>query len=342
MESLSFITEIQAIMHACGDSRRATKQSAGLIESMVRADITHICTHGMSLNQSEDRVLEYILFLMRGDRYRLKHVLRNVSYKKLAKQVHKSVSEESMEDPLLGCGTSKHSLTVSFMDPIGPDTNLDFSSLLDKESLDSINTDRYQRYEILTRCMNTQEYLEFTECRSVNFTRRPQKLRDWLSLPLIEERGSSRLLEVLGYLCYEAVRRLVETALSCRDREQSLSRIFDPVSSPFPQSDLIKHDSSGSTGMTSRPMKRSSVSGSEQDSFPPLVSTSPLTALRPPRHKRPRIQPSLPFHPVHPPLLPSHLREAYRIVTGERSPFLLLGPGRVANSRLRKAQRLFF
>ena len=246
MEPVSFLSEIQAIMHACGDSKRASRDSALLIESIVRTEITSVCRQAFSLTQSEDKLLESFLFLMRRDKPRLKHVLRNVTYKKLVKQVHRSISEESVEDPLIGCSGLKPPLSAPFLDPIGSDTKLDFSSLLDSDVTDCVSAERYERYESLTRCMNTQQYLEFTECRTVNFTRRPQKLRDWLSLPfLAEDRGSSRLLEVLGYLCYDVVRRLVETGLECRDRERSLSRIFDSVSSPLPTSDVIKQEPTG-------------------------------------------------------------------------------------------------
>ena len=244
MEPVSFLSEIQAIMHACGDSKRPSRDSAVLIESIVHAEITCVCREAFSLTQSEDKLLESLLFLMRRDRSRLKHVLRNFSYKKLVKQVHRSISEESVENPLIGSGL-KPPLSAPFLDPIGSDTKLDFS-LLDSDVTDCVSTERYERYESLTRCMNTQQYLEFTECRTVNFTRKPQKLRDWLSLPyLAEDRSTCRLLEVLGYLCYDVVRRLVETGLECRDRERSLSGIFDSVSSPLTTSDVIKQEPIG-------------------------------------------------------------------------------------------------
>ena len=99
-----------------------------------------------------------------------------------------------------------------------------------------LNCRRYERYELLTRSMNTQQYLEFTECRAANFTQRPQKLREWLSLS--EERASPRLLELLGFLCYEAVRRLVETGLLSRDCQTAcVSGSLHP--------DLTKQESTG-------------------------------------------------------------------------------------------------
>ena len=106
------------------------------------------------------------------------------------------------------------------------------------------------------------------------------------------------------------------------------------VPNPNIPSDL--HVSVGLPAVTSRSLRRS-----EQQSLPPLVSTSPLTPLRA-RHKRARSQPPGPLHPLRPPLLPTHVREAHRRICRERAPFFLLGAGSLPDSRLRRAQRLFF
>ena len=144
MDPVSFISEIQSIMHACGDARHPSRETATLIESIIQSEMGRVCRHAASLSRSEDRLLESLLFLMRGDAPRLRHVLRNVSYKKLAKQMQRSLAEEATEDPLFVCsGPARGPPTLSFLDPIGTDNKLDFLSLLETEqSPDSVSRER--------------------------------------------------------------------------------------------------------------------------------------------------------------------------------------------------------
>ena len=143
MEPVSFHTEILSIMHACGDARHPSRDTATLIEAIIQTGAARLCRHAVSLSNSEDRLLESLLFMMRSDRPRLGHVMRNVSYKKLAKQMQRAVTEEATEDPLLGCyAPPRAPPALSFLDPVGSDSRLDFLSLLDDQTGDSVSRER--------------------------------------------------------------------------------------------------------------------------------------------------------------------------------------------------------
>ena len=143
MEPVSYLSEILSIMHACGDNRHPLRETAALVESIVQSGMTRVCRHAASLSRSEDRLLECFLFMMRGDTPRLRHVMRNVSYKKLAKQMQRSAAEGATEDPLFGCyAPARGPPTLSFLDPIAPDSKLDFLSLLDDRTSDSVSRER--------------------------------------------------------------------------------------------------------------------------------------------------------------------------------------------------------
>ncbi len=79
---------------------------------------------------------------------------------------------------------------------------------------------RLQNADRITRNMSRQEYMEFTECRQASFTyKKSKKFRDWLNAAQYTDyKLNDDVLEVLGFVAWEMVRMIVETALAIRDR----------------------------------------------------------------------------------------------------------------------------
>lgn len=92
-------------------------------------------------------------------------------------------------------------------EPVNPDVSRDMIRRL--RSADS-----------LTRDMSREEYMEYSECRQASFTyKKAKKFRDWLNpAQYIDFRLNDDVIEILGFLAWEMVRRLTEGALEVKSR----------------------------------------------------------------------------------------------------------------------------
>ncbi|KAJ3067762.1 Transcription initiation protein spt3 [Podochytrium sp. JEL0797] len=72
----------------------------------------------------------------------------------------------------------------------------------------------------ITRDMSKEEYVYYSECRQASFTfKKAKKFRDWSGLMLYyKNKPNSDVLDILGFLAYECVARLTETALQVKQQ----------------------------------------------------------------------------------------------------------------------------
>lgn len=70
----------------------------------------------------------------------------------------------------------------------------------------------------LTREMTREEYMEYSECRQASFTfKKAKKFRDWLNpAQYIDLKLNDDVIEILGFMGWEMVRRVTEAALSVK------------------------------------------------------------------------------------------------------------------------------
>ncbi|KAH3726785.1 hypothetical protein DPMN_052654 [Dreissena polymorpha] len=91
-----------------------------------------------------------------------------------------------------------------------------FVRLFEDEEEDEIKYERLLRAELTSRCMDPQQYLEFSEARCTNFSRKTQKFRDWMFSGLeAEVKPNQYALEVLSYLAYETVAQVSKIHMGC-------------------------------------------------------------------------------------------------------------------------------
>ncbi len=66
-----------------------------------------------------------------------------------------------------------------------------------------------------TSRMTPDEYMFYSECKTASFThRKGKKFREWAEInKLVDMRANDDFVEVLGYLCFELLRKLTEAAL---------------------------------------------------------------------------------------------------------------------------------
>lgn len=102
--------------------------------------------------------------------------------------------------------------TVDLLDdePVDPDAQVDIAR-------------RLHEADVLTRDMTREEYMEYAECRQASFTyKKAKKFRDWMNpVQYIDYRLNDDVVEILGFLAWDMVRRITERALSLKRRDHS-------------------------------------------------------------------------------------------------------------------------
>lgn len=84
---------------------------------------------------------------------------------------------------------------------------------------------RLQFADRVTKDMSRLEYMEYAECRQASFTyKKSKKFRDWLNpAQYIDLRLNDDVVEILGFLAWELVRKITETALKMKKDPEIVS-----------------------------------------------------------------------------------------------------------------------
>jgi transcription initiation protein SPT3 len=95
---------------------------------------------------------------------------------------------------------------------------------LESEEIKEESRRRLREADQITRGMTKTEYMEFTECRQASFTyKKAKKFREWLAIPLAvtEYRLGDDVLEIVGFMASELVRKITEGALKIAQADSS-------------------------------------------------------------------------------------------------------------------------
>ncbi|XP_062511607.1 transcription initiation protein SPT3 homolog isoform X2 [Corticium candelabrum] len=227
--------------HAFGDVRHALSQSAALVEDIVRHQIRRLVVQTVdvtNLRGGRFMNIEDVVFLLRHNKEKLKRVVRYITYRDIGQKVQKQMGAEeddtssemscldSVKVPLTSC-SKRRKLCFDFLR--SPDNHSGKLEVTDE--LDEVSLDRMERADSRTHSMDHTQYIEFSECRQINFHKKLSKFRDWLDCgSLIDLKPGSAVLEVFGYLAYETVGQLVELSLLVKRDADGHS---DPLSSDY-------------------------------------------------------------------------------------------------------------
>ncbi|XP_028412245.1 transcription initiation protein SPT3 homolog [Dendronephthya gigantea] len=228
-----FQTEILSMMYAFGDARRPSSESARLIEGIVHQQISKLVVQTAevtALRGGKFMHTEDIKFLMRKDKDKLRKLNQYLSFKESKQKLIKQVSQE--DDEILGSfagNDAKAGNKRRRLSDLGTSDFKDDSGLLGDDSYDH-RRDRLERAERLSRTLDTQQYLEFVECRQANFNKKAGKFKEWLDYSnLTDLKPNSPVMEVFSYLAYETVGQIVDLALLVKkdmERGDELSAVM--------------------------------------------------------------------------------------------------------------------
>ncbi|KAI9144108.1 hypothetical protein BKA69DRAFT_1058305 [Paraphysoderma sedebokerense] len=78
----------------------------------------------------------------------------------------------------------------------------------------------------LTRNMTKEEYMIYSDCRTASFTHRKSKrFREWTNMStFVDAKPNDDVVDILGFLCYEMVRKITEEALQVKSEMEDTSK----------------------------------------------------------------------------------------------------------------------
>lgn len=236
-----FTTDIQSMMHGLGDYKKPLRESAILIEDVVRCELLLIVRNAVDValqRNSKFVGLEDILFIMRKDKLKLRRLIRYLEVKDMkAPTLKAAVDGGDEEKPFITMAKKgRKKLCYDFISNI--DTTGELLKLFSGDFHDPVKQDRNSRLDKLSQYMDQDQYSEFCMARQISFAKNKSyqmhKFRDWLTTFI--EVGDLKLnalaLEVLCYLAFEVVAQIVDLCLLVK-RDMAV-QFDDPLSHCIP------------------------------------------------------------------------------------------------------------
>ncbi|KAG0232879.1 Transcription initiation protein spt3 [Actinomortierella wolfii] len=154
--------------------------------------------------------------------------------------------------------------------------------------LDSMQ--RLKDADRITLAMTREEYEHYSECRAASFTyRKAKRFREWANMSsYIDMKPNDDIIDILGFLTFEMVTTLTETALKVKAEEDEKHRLFKEAS----KNNRLGKGDTGATD-SNDPINGGAASDDMEldDELPGLFSPPPSEQT---------------------PLQPRHIREAFR------------------------------
>lgn len=214
-DGVSYVKEIQMMMHGFGDVAEPMASSAQLIESILLQQMAALWRSACSVAQMQESLkptVENFVFLMRRDSVKTKRFLK---YLKLKRQ-GTTFSEDGLPS-LNEWGKNAASVRLKRC--------IDYLQLIDplfdaeEDEYDSVDHQRKIRADVLSRNMDDSKYMEFTKARQVSFGHGKffasynTKFREWLKKIDCHSGLINETCDVMAYFAYEIVGEIVDLAL---------------------------------------------------------------------------------------------------------------------------------
>ncbi|RGB37058.1 transcription initiation factor IID, 18kD subunit-domain-containing protein [Rhizophagus diaphanus] len=229
-----YTSEIQQMMFVFGEVQSPLLETINLVEDIVRSQVIEIIIQAAaqaSKRGSRYMSAEDLIFLIRHDRAKVNRLRTYLSWKDVRKNAKDTggndAAEEIMEEPNAAKARKmKVKLSWELVNSFSEFLNAD-SDDEDEEELEAYN-DSIQRLkdaDEITRAMTRDEYVHYSECRQASFTyRKAKRFREWANMSAyIDMKPNDDIIDILGFLTFEMVSTLTETALRVKrdlDKDQ--------------------------------------------------------------------------------------------------------------------------
>jgi len=265
-----YLSEIQQMMFVFGE-QDPLLETIQLIEDIVRTQIINILIGAVShLNKRGSRYLtvEDLIFLVRRDPQKVNRLRTYLSWKDIRRNVKDKdgrtndiaediIAEEVSQPnaPEKAMRTKRNKIDFSW------DTLSVYKSVLydddedseeDEEDLENYEDQlrRLRMADEATKYMTNTEYINYSACRQASFVyKKSRKFRDWCHMAQhYDNKPNPDVIDILGFLCYEIVSKLTETAIAVKNQWDNLERNEKANSSSL-FADL-NSDENNSTGLS--------------------------------------------------------------------------------------------
>lgn len=226
----SFHSEISGMMYAFGDCRKPSTETVALVEEIIHHQMSSVLVQATEItNMRGGRFtsLDDILFLMKNNKYKLRRVIRYLRLKDLKTKTVKPTSpeEEDVLEAVVGesnKGDAGKRLKLAYDFICSIDGTGDLIALFDEQDfMDDIKQGRLKRAERMSRCLDSQAYMEYSEARQMSFSKKITKFKDWLGIGTsVDIKASTAVIEILSYLAYETVNEIVDLALLVKEDQE--------------------------------------------------------------------------------------------------------------------------
>lgn len=246
--------EIQQMMFVSGETNDPPIETTSLIEDIVRGQVVEILLQANKTahNRGSKSILpEDVIFLIRHDKAKVNRLRTYLSWKDLRKNAKdqdagagpppgaaddddgKKGGDKGDKDDKEGGNMMKVKKSqirlpweLQFMFNEQPlENNEDENDLDEDEREANIATlKRLKAADDRTRNMTKEEYVHWSDCRQASFTfRKSKRFKDWSGISqLTEGKPHDDVIDILGFLTFEIVCSITETALKMKKREQIL------------------------------------------------------------------------------------------------------------------------
>ncbi|SMN19647.1 similar to Saccharomyces cerevisiae YDR392W SPT3 Subunit of the SAGA and SAGA-like transcriptional regulatory complexes [Maudiozyma saulgeensis] len=248
--------EIQQMMFVSGETNDPPIEVTSLIEDIVRGQVVEILLQANKTAHcrgSKSILPEDVIFLIRHDKAKVNRLRTYLSWKDLRKNAKdqdasasaagagaggddddgKKGADKVDKDDKDGGNMMKVKKSqirlpweLQFMFNEQPlENNEDENDLDEDEREANIATlKRLKAADDRTRNMTKEEYVHWSDCRQASFTfRKSKRFKDWSGISqLTEGKPHDDVIDILGFLTFEIVCSITETALKMKKREQIL------------------------------------------------------------------------------------------------------------------------
>ncbi|RKP13288.1 transcription initiation factor IID, 18kD subunit-domain-containing protein [Piptocephalis cylindrospora] len=230
--------EIAQMMFVFGETGNLSGETTMLVEDIVHAQVIELIIQAAGQSgRRGSRSISYedILFIIRHDRVKVARLRNFLSWKDVRKNVKDNQgggadpNEELVEEADVG-KYEIHPSKARKKQPKLPWTPLSqyMDVLGERDDGDEEDEDEVEAYkeslarlkvaDDITRNMTREEYARWSECRQASFTfKKARRFRDWASMSaLMDTKPNDDVIECLGYLTFEMVRKLTEWGMAIR------------------------------------------------------------------------------------------------------------------------------
>ncbi|KAF5678664.1 spt3-like transcription factor [Fusarium heterosporum] len=242
-----YAAEIQQMMFCAGEKQDVSLETLTLIEEIVRNQVIHLLTTANELATRRGQrtfSINDIIFQIRHDQSRLARVQSLMRWRAIRRAANTKDNdngeinlddaeeiEETLGNGIADCLSRKTEAPgtllpwdVEHFFSVQPPGGASNEALLQESSKDSLQ--RLCWADEITRGMSAEEYAKYADYRHASFTsRKKERFRKWVGIGVIAEpRKKEDILEIIGFMAVEIVKKLTDMALSIQDQELTAQR----------------------------------------------------------------------------------------------------------------------